>query len=185
VRDFLNSKIFLNPLGRATPSPRDYAPEMLYAVSRGPARQSLGIGAALPFQGEDLWNAWELSWLDPLGRPVVAVAELRVPASSPNLIESKSLKLYLNSLAETRYASALPHDISRISGIARAALRRNARTEDRQLQFSLARICIDSEPALWTQLLMRNCCARPRGLRKPALAFVAACPITGNRTPAS
>jgi 7-cyano-7-deazaguanine reductase len=55
----------------------------------------------LPFRGEDVWNAWEFSWLAPDGRPQLAVAEIRVPADSPNLIESKSLKLYLNSFAMT------------------------------------------------------------------------------------
>ena len=60
----------------------------------------------LPFDGEDIWNAWELSWLEPDGRPSVATAEIRVPANSTNLIESKSLKLYLNSHANERYASS-------------------------------------------------------------------------------
>jgi 7-cyano-7-deazaguanine reductase len=88
-----------------TDYPRDYSPDLLYAVPRSDARATLGIGDALPFHGEDLWNAWELSWLDASGRPRTAVAELRVAADSPYLIESKSLKLYLNSLASSRFAS--------------------------------------------------------------------------------
>lgn len=95
-----------NPLGKVTAAPRRPAPEVLFAVPRSVTRKALGLGTQLPFHGEDLWNAWELSWLDPQGRPVVAVAELRVPATSTNLIESKSLKLYLNSLAWTRYRTA-------------------------------------------------------------------------------
>ncbi|MGH8130402.1 MAG: NADPH-dependent 7-cyano-7-deazaguanine reductase QueF, partial [Steroidobacteraceae bacterium] len=94
-----------NPLGQAVACPVDYAPELLFPVARTDARASLAAGDALPFDGEDVWNAWELSWLDGHGRPVVATAEFRVPASSPNLIESKSLKLYLGSLAMTRFAS--------------------------------------------------------------------------------
>jgi 7-cyano-7-deazaguanine reductase len=66
----------------------------------------------LPFHGVDIWNAWELSWLDALGKPQVAVAEIRVPADSPNLIESKSLKLYLNSLNAMRYPDA--HHVERL-----------------------------------------------------------------------
>jgi len=69
-------------------------------------RDELGITAdALPFGGEDLWNAYELSWLNPKGKPVVAVGTLRVPANSPNLIESKSLKLYFNSFNQTVFQS--------------------------------------------------------------------------------
>jgi 7-cyano-7-deazaguanine reductase len=59
---------------------------------------------ALPFVGADLWRAWELSWLEPSGKPAIAVAEIEVPAASPNLIESKSLKLYLGSLNNHRVA---------------------------------------------------------------------------------
>jgi 7-cyano-7-deazaguanine reductase len=94
-----------SPLGRATDCPRSYSPQSLFAVPRADSRAVLNVGAPLPFHGEDLWNAWELCWLDSRGRPQVAVAEIRVPASSPNIIESKSLKLYLNSLALTRYPS--------------------------------------------------------------------------------
>ena len=59
----------------------------------------------LPFAGEDIWNAYELSWLDTGGKPMVATGEFRIPANSPNIIESKSLKLYLNSLNGARYES--------------------------------------------------------------------------------
>jgi 7-cyano-7-deazaguanine reductase len=60
----------------------------------------------LPFHGSDIWNAWELTWLGPAGKPVIATAVISVQATSPNIVESKSLKLYLNSLALMRYASA-------------------------------------------------------------------------------
>ncbi|MDH4048760.1 MAG: NADPH-dependent 7-cyano-7-deazaguanine reductase QueF [Gammaproteobacteria bacterium] len=95
-----------NPLGKATAYPRGYSPQLLHAVPRSEARQSLRMGTSLPFHGEDLWNAWELSWLDVSGRPSAATAEIRVPAESPNIIESKSLKLYLNSLADSVYPAA-------------------------------------------------------------------------------
>ena len=66
-------------------------------------RAALGIpGDALPFVGHDRWHAYELSWLDPRGKPQVATATLLVPAESPNLVESKSLKLYLNSCNNAR-----------------------------------------------------------------------------------
>jgi 7-cyano-7-deazaguanine reductase len=86
-------------------------------------RDELGITAAtLPFVGEDLWNAYELSWLNSKGKPVVAVGTLRVPADSPHLIESKSLKLYFNSLNQTAFAdtatviATLNRDLSEAAG---------------------------------------------------------------------
>lgn len=94
------------PLGKASDCPQQYAPEVLYPIPRQPARRQLGIGdQALPFFGEDIWNAYELSWLNPRGKPMVAQATFRVPAESPAIIESKSLKLYLNSLNQTRLDS--------------------------------------------------------------------------------
>ena len=94
-----------SPLGRATTYRNTYAPELLFPVARAPKRAEIGVGEDLPFSGEDLWNAYELSWLDPRGKPVVAMGEFRVPASSPQLIESKSLKLYLNSFNGSRFGS--------------------------------------------------------------------------------
>ena len=84
-------------LGRSVEWPQSPAPEVLFPIPRATQRQHLGIGEQLPFSGVDVWNAWELSWLDPRGKPALAIAELRVPCSSPYLIESKSLKLYLGS----------------------------------------------------------------------------------------
>jgi len=96
-----------SPLGKPVAYAQHYAPELLFPIARQGKREALGIAAgALPFIGEDLWNAYELSWLDPRGKPVVALAHFRVPADSPNLIESKSLKLYLNAFNQTRLADA-------------------------------------------------------------------------------
>jgi 7-cyano-7-deazaguanine reductase len=163
---------------------------MLYAVSRGPARKGLGIGAALPFQGEDLWNAWELSWLDPLGRPVVAVAELRVPASSPNLIESKSLKLYLNSLAETRYPSAsavrelIARDLETCAGCAVAVTLQTDSDLASYAVSALPGICIDSETAKFGSAsvdaqLLRSDRAMEVGESLHSHLLRSLCPVTG------
>ncbi|WP_028583139.1 NADPH-dependent 7-cyano-7-deazaguanine reductase QueF [Desulfogranum mediterraneum] len=95
-----------NPLGRQTDYPSSYDPGRLYPVKRSLGRAQLGLGEGkLPFLGEDIWTAWELSWLEPDGRPVSAVAELRFPASSPCIVESKSLKLYLNSFNMSHFQS--------------------------------------------------------------------------------
>jgi len=92
-------------LGRPAAYRDDYAPELLYPMPRGPKRTELGIPAQPPFFGADLWTAYELSWLTPRGRPVVAIAHVTVPCESPNIIESKSFKLYLNSFSNSRFAS--------------------------------------------------------------------------------
>jgi 7-cyano-7-deazaguanine reductase len=95
-----------NPLGKPTEYTETYAPELLFAVPRKAARNPLGLSTDLPFQGCDIWNAWELTWLDLRGKPQVATATFVVSAISANIIESKSLKLYLNSFSMTRFASA-------------------------------------------------------------------------------
>jgi 7-cyano-7-deazaguanine reductase len=91
-----------SPLGRPVDYAGHYDASRLFAIARAPARAALGLAEPLPFHGVDLWNAYELSWLDARGKPQVALAEFEVPASSPNLVESKSLKLYLNGFMQTR-----------------------------------------------------------------------------------
>ena len=96
-----------SPLGREVAYPAHYDPRLLYPIARALARAQLGLDAdALPFIGHDRWQAFELSWLNANGLPQVATATLQVPATSPNLIESKSLKLYLNSFNASVFANA-------------------------------------------------------------------------------
>ena len=92
------------PLGKPTPYPTHYEPAVLRAIDRGPARERIGIDGPLPFVGEDVWNGYELSWLAPSGVPRIGVLSLRIPCDSPATVESKSLKLYLNSLAQSTFA---------------------------------------------------------------------------------
>jgi 7-cyano-7-deazaguanine reductase len=89
-------------LGKPVVYRDQHDPSLLFPIARADNRAAIGIGDDLPFNGVDVWNAYELSWLDGRGRPRVALAEFRVPANSPNLIESKSFKLYLNSFMQTR-----------------------------------------------------------------------------------
>ncbi|RZV36164.1 MAG: NADPH-dependent 7-cyano-7-deazaguanine reductase QueF [Chromatiales bacterium] len=93
------------PLGHETDYPHKYAPEVLCPIPRSQSRAKLGIGHELPFAGVDIWNAWDLTWLGLSGLPRVATAELHVPADSPNIVESKSLKLYLGSFAMSPFES--------------------------------------------------------------------------------
>ncbi|MGP5308203.1 NADPH-dependent 7-cyano-7-deazaguanine reductase QueF [Vreelandella alkaliphila] len=94
------------PLGRDSAYPEHYDAGLLYPIPRAANRAPLGIeDNKLPFVGEDEWHAFEVSWLNNRGKPIVAVARFRLPADSPNLIESKSWKLYLNSLNQTHFES--------------------------------------------------------------------------------
>ncbi|OOE67111.1 NADPH-dependent 7-cyano-7-deazaguanine reductase QueF [Salinivibrio sp. IB282] len=110
-------------LGEKTDYPTQYDPSQLRAVPRALNRQAIGLdNAAMPFTGYDTWTLYELSWLNQNGLPQVAIGEVRLPASSPNLIESKSFKLYLNSFNQTRFdnwqqvANALQTDLSACAG---------------------------------------------------------------------
>ena len=112
----------LSPLGKAVDYGNAYDPALLFPIARATQRAALGLGEELPFVGVDFWNAYELSWLDGRGKPRVALAEFRVPAASPNIIESKSFKLYLGSYAQARFADTdalraqLVRDLSESSG---------------------------------------------------------------------
>jgi 7-cyano-7-deazaguanine reductase len=114
--------VHASPLGKPVEYPTAYDACLLHPIARSLSREALGVGDDVPFQGVDVWNAYELSWLDGRGKPKVALAEFRVPASSPNLIESKSLKLYLASHHQARYADTetlralLAHDLSAAAG---------------------------------------------------------------------
>ena len=89
-------------LGQQSAYISQYTPSLLQPVPRSLNRDDLGLGETLPFEGCDVWTLYELSWLNAKGKPVVALGEVAVPAASPNLIESKSFKLYLNSFNQTR-----------------------------------------------------------------------------------
>lgn len=93
------------PLGKDTEYPTTYTPSLLRSIERAPQRESLGVAGLLPFHGEDTWNCYEFSWLNTKGRPDVAVVKVRVPCNSAAIVESKSLKLYLNSFAQTVFAT--------------------------------------------------------------------------------
>jgi 7-cyano-7-deazaguanine reductase len=92
-------------LGKTVDYADHYDASRLFPIPRAAKRSELGIAGPLPFSGVDIWNAWELSWLDPRGKPNVAIAEIRVPADSPCIIESKSFKLYLNGFNQERIDS--------------------------------------------------------------------------------
>lgn len=100
----LRDELRAAPLGHATGYPDTYDPALLFPVPRAPQRQELGLTDALPFTGADVWTAFELTWLDPRGKPAIAIGAFEVPLGSPAIVESKSVKLYLGSFAQSRFA---------------------------------------------------------------------------------
>jgi 7-cyano-7-deazaguanine reductase len=112
-----------SPLGKSSEYIATYTPSLLFPIPRAAKWAELGLSAeTLPYQGVDFWNCFELSWLLPSGKPVVAMGEFAIPADSPNIIESKSFKLYLNSLNQSVFNNAdelvavLVQDLSAAAG---------------------------------------------------------------------
>jgi len=112
-----------SPLGKGTIYVNRYDPDLLYPIERDINWKRQGIErVSLPFRGVDIWNAYEVSWLNAKGKPVVALAEFQIPASSTHIVESKSFKLYLNSFNLTRFGSdsevvkLMQEDLTRAAG---------------------------------------------------------------------
>jgi 7-cyano-7-deazaguanine reductase len=119
----LSSKYHDLLLGKDTTYSSEYDPDLLCPIDRQIGRDALAIPKGqLPFTGVDHWTAYELSWLNSRGKPVVATADFCFDCRSPAIIESKSFKLYLNSFNQTRFAdlvsvqAALENDLSQVSG---------------------------------------------------------------------
>lgn len=89
------------PLGKTVAMPDHFSPDHLAPVPRSWARERENVDLT-GFVGFDEWNLFEVSWLDMQGKPVMSTGRYTVPHDSPNLIESKSIKLYLNSMNNTR-----------------------------------------------------------------------------------
>ena len=119
-------------LGKTSAYAAHYDASLLFPISRQAKRHEIGVGTQPLFMGADIWTAYELSWLNAKGKPQVALAHLTVPCDSPNIIESKSLKLYLNSFTDTRLqgqdhglhaiTELISHDLSDTAG-ARVSVR--------------------------------------------------------------
>jgi len=93
-------------LGKVSSYIDKYDASLLFPIPRADKRAELGLLDAPPFFGADMWTLYELSWLNLRGKPQVALAQVTVPCESPNIVESKSLKLYLNSFNNSRFADA-------------------------------------------------------------------------------
>ncbi len=107
-------------MGKSTEYPDHYRPDLLSPIARNDNRHLLGLDdTELPFKGADIWNAYEISCLDSHGKPLVFIGRFIFPADSQNLVESKSLKMYLNSLNQekvvspSQLAETIARDLSR------------------------------------------------------------------------
>jgi 7-cyano-7-deazaguanine reductase len=116
-------KVLHSPLGKETVYANQYDSSLLYPIERDINWQARGVErTTLPFFGEDIWNSYEISWLNAKGKPIVALAEFHIPATSSHIIESKSFKLYLNSYNLTRFDDAaqvvaqMEKDLSKAAG---------------------------------------------------------------------
>ncbi|ASP39587.1 NADPH-dependent 7-cyano-7-deazaguanine reductase QueF [Bacterioplanes sanyensis] len=136
-----------NPLGQASEYKDQYDAGLLFPIDRQESWRAQGLDrSSASFFGEDIWNAYELSWLNERGKPMVAMAEFRIPAASPFLIESKSFKLYLNSFNQTRFASAaevVQHLERDLSGAAGAAVQATLLDVEHAFSAPPQAVCID------------------------------------------
>lgn len=139
-----------SPLGKSSEYVSTYMPSLLFPIPRAAKWAELGLSAdTLPYKGVDFWNCFELSWLLPSGKPVVAIGEFSIPADSPNIIESKSFKLYLNSLNQTPFAdratleATLRQDLSAAAGKPVGVRIRSLGEVEAQGVVALPGICID------------------------------------------
>jgi 7-cyano-7-deazaguanine reductase len=110
-------------LGKASAYADQYDASLLFPIARAAKRLELGLSGTTPFFGADLWTAFELSWLNMRGKPQVALAHFTVPCETPNIVESKSFKLYLNSFNNTRFADATDVQAQLRADISEAAWR--------------------------------------------------------------
>lgn len=93
------------PLGKKIAMPSGYDPQLLFPIPRNLARKPLGLDQAQPFGGLDVWTAFEMGWRNHKGKPQVGIASFAIPCTTPHMIESKSFKLYLNSLNDMKFDS--------------------------------------------------------------------------------
>jgi len=138
-----------NLLGEPAEYPQEYSPDVLFGIARRESRVASGIEGQPPFHGVDFWTAWELTWLDLDGRPIVATATIRVPAESTSMVESKSLKLYLNSFAMSRYVTPdsvrehIAEDLAKVVGTEVTVSITPSSTSDQGIVDVLPGLCID------------------------------------------
>ena len=101
----MSAELKTGPLGESSQYAEGYSPNRLFPMPRAEGRSAVGLSGALDCYGQDVWTGYEFSWLNERGRPEVAVLRLTVASKSSHIVESKSMKLYLNGYAQTRFES--------------------------------------------------------------------------------
>jgi len=138
-----------SPLGHKTAYVSSYDAGLLFPIARAESRKALGITNTLPFYGVDVWTGYELSWLNLKGKPQVAVAEFFIPCDSAAIVESKSFKLYLNSLNQTKFADmdavkiCLEKDLSAAAGARVVVDLRSLQHSTLLIDSTFKALCID------------------------------------------
>lgn len=106
-------------LGKDTVYSNEYNPGVLQPIERKLGRAAVKVQAP---NGFDLWRLYELTYLNKAGIPCAAIGCISVPADSPCIVESKSLKLYIGSFTQTKFAdlnevaAVITHDLNAILG---------------------------------------------------------------------
>lgn len=135
-----------SPLGQSTIYVETYSPDLLFPIPRTIARDKIGLPDTLPFTGVDLWTGYEISWLNPKGKPEIAMANFYFPCTSPNIVESKSFKLYLNSFNQSSFDSLsdvqkiIKNDLSNATG---SSVEVDLLKLKNQLQEEFSGFCLD------------------------------------------
>jgi 7-cyano-7-deazaguanine reductase len=144
-----SEKLHQSPLGKQSNYVSKYDPQQLCAIPREPSWKKYPYESP-PYFGFDIWNAYEISWLNENGLPQVAIGEFIVPVTSPNLIESKSFKLYLNSFNQSSIKNTeeliqtLQADLSACAGET-IKVRLFSVDDDKNQLYSAKGICLDHQ----------------------------------------
>ena len=178
-----------SPLGQESNYPAAYDASLLFPIARRLGRDALGLDeTALPFVGVDYWTAYEVSWLNEQGLPQVAIVEFAFPCTSPCLVESKSFKLYLNSLNQQALADAaalqtlLVRDLSAAAG-ATVGVRLFA-VDDYAIEPAADCVCLDTQNVACTVYQPESGLLRVQSETVVSKKYVShllrsLCPVTG------
>lgn len=131
-------------LGKAVDYKTSYDPSLLFPLARQSKRDEIGIGATLPFTGFDLWNHYEVSWLNEKGKPIAAIAEIIYPCESPYMMESKSMKLYFNSFNQSKF-----HDVSALQTV---IIRDLSELVGMPVQVTVTDLCASKDQLLYAKM---------------------------------